>query len=347
MEAKVTAEDAKRKAVLLAGGPVLLPAGFGIPFPPSRSTAGPGAGQKEIVFSFGGTRAKKAVSRVSGEFELVESCKGLAIMRDGKPFIGLVELQPTLLHAPFQAFVNVDSRCSLRCAFCNSHRLPAHATKGLTDDKIVDMITKAEETGELKGIALTSGVPGSPEETVERLVNLIERIRARFPEQPIGTEPYLTHPRQVDALRKAGADEIKINIESFDPDIFDRICPGRDYAEILHCINHAGKVFGWNQVCSNIIFGLGESDDVVVQGIKTLANMGAVATLRALRRNDLNSEPLSEALGGAPTPVTADRMLRLSAEHKKVLTDYELTPLRFRTMCHACLACDLVPFWDV
>ena len=347
MEAQVTAEDAKRKAELLAGGSVLLPAGFEIPFPPSRSTAGPGAGQKEVVFSFGGTRAKKVVSRTEGEFELVESDRGLALIRGGLPFIEHVDLQATLLHAPFQAFINVDSRCSLGCAFCNSHRLPPHATKGLTDDKILEMMSRAEETGELKGIALTSGVPGSPEETVERLVGLVERIRLRFAGQPIGVEPYLTHPRQVDDLKRAGADEIKINIESFDPDIFDRVCPGRDYAEILHCINHAGGVFGKNRVCSNIIFGLGESDDDVVQGVKTIANMGAVATLRALRRNDLNTEPLSEALGGVPPPVTADRILRLAMAHKEVLEDYGLTPLRFRTMCHACLSCDLVPFWDL
>jgi hypothetical protein len=71
-----------------------------------------------------------------------------------------------------------------------------------------------------------------------------------------------------------------------------------------------------------------------------------VATLRAIRVNELNRADLERALGGAP-PVTADRMLNLAREQKRILRDYGLSPLGFRTMCHACLACDIVPFWDV
>lgn len=346
MEAKVSPDTARGKAELLAGGAVRIPKEFRIPFSPSRSTAGPGAGLAEIVFSFGGTRAKKAISRTEGEFELICASGGLEITRGDDVIADGVELQPTLLHAPFQAFVNVDSRCALSCAFCNSHRLEHDLTKNLTDDRILAMIAEAASTDGFQGVALTSGVPGSENETIDRMVGLIGRIRAALPSTAIGVEPYVTHPRQVDAIKAAGATEIKINIESFDQGIFDRVCPGRDYGAILHAVNHACEVFGRNRVCSNIIFGLGETDDSVLYGTKVLANMGAVATLRALRVNKRNASALEEALGTLK-PVTADRMLTLARGQKAVLEEYGLTPLGFKTMCHACLSCDIVPFWDV
>jgi biotin synthase-related radical SAM superfamily protein len=346
MEAKVSPDIARAKAELLAGGAIRIPEDFRTPFSPSRSTAGPGAGLAEIVFSFGGTRAKKAISRAEGEFELIHAGGVFKITRRDEVIVDGVELLPTLFHAPFQAFINVDSRCALSCAFCNSHRLEHDLTKDLTDDKILAMVTEAASTDGFKGVALTSGVPESANETIDRMIGLIDRIRAALPEAAIGVEPYVTHPRQVDDIKAAGATEIKINIESFDPEIFDRVCPGRDYGATLHAINHAGEVFGKNRVCSNIIFGLGETDDCVLYGTKVLANMGVVATLRALRVNNRNASALEDALG-ALTPVTGDRMLNLARRQKEIFEKYGLTPLKFKTMCHACLSCDIVPFWDV
>ena len=104
--------------------------------------------------------------------------------------------------------------------------------------------------------------------------------------------------------------------------------------------------FGRNKVCSNIIFGLGETDETVLNGVRALAGMGAVATLRAIRVSALNRGDLDRTLGKL-RPVTAGRMLNLAREQKTILQDHGLSPLGFKTMCHACLACDIVPFWDV
>jgi len=342
----VKPEIAQKKAELLAGGPVKISADYRLPVLPSKSTAGPGAGSVSIVFAFGNTRAKKPISRESGEFELVETPGKLMILRSGKPFIDEVELIPTLLHAPYQAFVNIDHACVYNCRFCNSPRLGHEITKNLTDEKIINMIIEASKAEGFESVAFTSAVSQSPAMTVRRMSGLVKKVRELLPEIPIGAEPYATHPHDIDELKDAGANEIKLNIESFDPEIFENVCPDRDYGAILHVINHAGKVFGRNRVCSNIIFGLGESDSSVLEGTKVLANMGAVATLRALRRSEHNVASLEESLGPLK-PVTADRMLSLAKEQKRILRSYGLSPLKFRTMCHRCLGCDLVPFWDV
>ncbi len=346
MEAKVRPEIARKKAELLSGGPVKIPADYRLPFLPSRSTAGPGAGSVSVVFAFGNARAKKPISRESGEFELVESSGKLSITKAGRQFIDNVELIPTLLHAPYQAFVNIDHACIYNCKFCNSPRLGHDATKNLTDEKIIEMILEASKAPDFESVAFTSAVSTSPEMTIERMSGLVKRTRDLLPETPIGVEPYATHPGDVDSLKESGADEIKLNIESFDPEIFEKVCPDRDYGAILHVINHAGKVFGKNRVCSNIIFGLGENDETVLEGTRVLANMGSVATLRALRKSEYNVAELERALGKLKA-VTPDRMLNLAIDQRKILQEYGLSPLRFKTMCHACLSCDIVPFWDV
>ncbi|OGS42906.1 MAG: hypothetical protein A3K67_06390 [Euryarchaeota archaeon RBG_16_62_10] len=342
----MTPETARKKAELLAGGPVKLPQDFRLPFLPSRSTAGPGAGTVAVVFSFGNARAKKEVSREEGEFELVRKGESLELTRMGKPFIDDVELVPTLLHAPFQAFVNIDHACTMDCKFCSSPRLGLHVTKNLSDERILEMIAQASRADGFESVALTSAVTGSPGMTVRRMAGLVRSVRAMLPTTPIGVEPYATRPDEIDLLKEAGADEIKLNIESFDRDIFEKVCPKRDYDHILHAINHAGEVFGRNRVCSNIIFGLGETDDNVIEGVKVLANMGAVATLRALRRTEYNVAELENALGRLE-PVTAERMLELARTERRILEGHGLSTLEFKTMCHTCLACDIVPFWDV
>ncbi len=346
MEAKVSPSVAKKKALLLAGGPVRIPVDFRLPFHASRSTAGPGAGSVAIVFSFGNTRAKKAISRESGDFELVEREGRLSILREGRPFIDEVELTPTILHAPFQAFVNLEHECVLNCKFCASPQLGRDVVKNLTDEKIIESVIAASKNEDFRAVAFTSAVPESANMTIKRMAGLVREVRRRLPDVPIGAEPYATRPDEVEILKDSGADEIKLNIETFDRDIFEKVCPSRDYDAILHSINHACEVFGKNRVCSNIIFGMGESDDTDLEGVRVLANMGAVATLRSLRLNAYNREQMERTLGKLE-PVTADRMLRLAKAEKKILMEYGLTTLAFKTMCHSCLSCDIVPFWDV
>ena len=346
METKVSPRTARLKAELLSGGAVRIPRDFRLQFLPSRSTAGPGAGSTSVVFSFGGTRAKKAISRNTGEFDLTKDGDRLSILRDDKPMIEDVTLIPTLLHAPYQAFVNIESRCIYDCKFCNTPRLLPNATKNLNDDKIVQMILEASKKKGFESVAITSAVFESPTATVQRMACLVQRVRKFLPRTPIGVEPFATRPDEIDLLKNAGADEIKINIETFDRDIFENVCAKMDFDLILHAINHSCEAFGRNKVCSNIIFGLGETDENVLEGVKVLANMGAVATLRALRRNEHNISELEKALGRLE-PVTPDRMLLLAREQKKILKRHRLTPLAFKTMCHACLSCDIVPFWDV
>ena len=125
---------AAKKAKLLTGGAVRLSSKVRLPFAPSRSTAGPGAGTVGIVIAFRRHRVKKTITQDKGDFELVETPKGYALTHHGQPFLETVEVQPTLFHAPEQAFFNIETECIYDCKFCTSRHLEKKITKDLTGE---------------------------------------------------------------------------------------------------------------------------------------------------------------------------------------------------------------------
>jgi biotin synthase-related radical SAM superfamily protein len=339
-------ELARKKAILLAGGMVRVPEDLRLPVLPSRSTAGPGAGNVAIVLQFDGHRVKKAISREGGEFELVAKDEGFSLLRNGSPFLERVNIQPTLAHSPEQAFYNVGTECIYDCKFCTSRRLEKRKTKDLSPERIVELIVEQSKRPDFKAVALTSAVVGSPKETAERMLFIVREVRRALPDVPIGVEPYLDDIEDIDRLKKAGADEIKLNVESWDPEVFRKVCGELDLDWILKALAHAVRVFGRGKVCSNIIYGLGETDENVLEGVEELAEMGVVATLRPLRVSGLNREALEHALGTV-TEVTPERMLMLAEEQKSILERHGLDTRSFHTMCNACTCCDIVPFRDL
>ncbi|MFA7150271.1 MAG: radical SAM protein [Candidatus Methanomethylophilaceae archaeon] len=336
----------RNKAELILGGSVKLPKDYKVPVRISRSTAGPGAGTHSVVFAFNGVRVKKTVSYDEGDFELHSDRGTLFITRKGKPFLYEVKIEPVVFHCPEQAFFNLDQRCIYNCAYCTSPLLDKNITKDLTDEKIVNMIEEASKTQKIKSIALTSGVVGSVQETVDRFVSCIGKLRAAFPETPIGVEPYVDSTEQIDALHNAGATEIKINCEAARKDIFEKVCPGLDYDNIFRMLEYAVSVFGKGAVTSNVIYGLGESDDDLIEIMVRLGMRGVAPGLRALKQTPVNKEGIHRALDDI-APITPERMIYLAKEQKEIFRRYDLDTRSFKTMCFECTCCDLVPFKDL
>ena len=337
---------ARKKAYLLTCGPLHVPSHFRPPFPLSRSTAGPGAGSTSLVLAFGKTRVKKAITSEEGDISLVGDGPRYTIMRGEERFIDDVRIVPTIAHAPEQAFFNLDTECIYHCKFCTSPFLDKRLTKQLDIDKVVAMIEGWAGREDLKAVAFTAAVTTDPQTTVDKLASAVSRVRAVLPDIPIGVEPYVDRMEQIDQLRRAGADEIKLNIETFDRDIFQKVCGEQDLDHILEAIEHAVEVFGRGKVTSNIIIGMGETDRNVLEGVEVLARMGCIATLRPLQLNDLNRGPMTDALG-VLEEVTPERLLSLGRRHRAILERHGLTSYSLHTMCHECGCCDIVPFRDL
>jgi biotin synthase-related radical SAM superfamily protein len=337
-----------KKAELIHEGKIFVSNEIELPYPLSSSTAGPGAGKKALAITFGKTRLKLGVSRdENSKFSLKKNNNNFEILKDGEVFISEVDIIPTLLHAPNQAFVNLHDGCIYNCEFCATPVLEGTNKKNKTPDQAVNMILEAGKSNDFQSVAITSGVFGSPEDTVDEIIEAVKKVKSSLPEVEIGVEPYVTREEDIERLHEAGATEIKINIETFDKKIFEKICPELDYDNILKLLEYSVKVFGKGKVATNILIGLGEEDENVLMGVEFFARMGAVVGIRVLRINDQNYHRIVKALGHEVEKAEPERMVRLAIAQKEILEKYGLSTYSFETMCHKCGCCDIVPFKDV
>jgi biotin synthase-related radical SAM superfamily protein len=113
---------------------------------------------------------------------------------------------------------------------------------------------------------------------------------------------------------------------------------GHSLEYILESLKEAVDVFGKNHVSSNIIIGLGETDECVRQGVECLAKMGVIAVLRPISISPLRREDLKTAIRPSP-----ERLMKLMGMTREILRKYGLSVSESRTMCLACTGCDLTP----
>jgi biotin synthase-related radical SAM superfamily protein len=324
--------DLKTKARLISVGSIELPEVFRSSGP--VSTAGPGAGEKNVFFRSGEGRVRLTVAE-SAPLKLAELAGNeVAIFENGVE-VGRGVLEKPLLHCPRQAYITVSERCIYDCKFCAVPKLSGGVK---SKERVVEMVAQARDTGELEAISLTSGVERSPEEEVVKVADIIRALR-RF-DVPIGVSvtPAL---KSSEILKVAGADEIKYNVECLDPELFGKVCPGVSLEKIKMALKGAVGHFGENRVFSNVIIGLGESDRALREGIEELAEIGALPVLRAVYPHPLRRDAIKM------TRPSAERLIDLARYTRGVLDEHGLRGDIAETMCYRCTGCDLIPHRDL
>jgi biotin synthase-related radical SAM superfamily protein len=349
--------DGRLKAEMIAAGMVRVPRELLTGYRLSHSTAGPGAGRTSIALAWEGLdgrehHIKLAVAREDDAqvpLELVVMEGGELQLRraDGSLIAHGVTLLPIVMHAPDQAFINLTGECTFRCAFCNTHRMPPGRRKEVSPGRWVDLVVEAYRRQPFHALAITSVASTDHEGMMRAYETVIEGVLAQAPGLAVGVEPYVEGTSDIERLKEAGATEIKINVQSPDPDILSRVCPGWDLERQYLLLEQAVTVFGRGAVTTNLLIGMGETDGVVTRAIERLAFMGVVPSVRAVRVNDANRADLERALGHPLAPVPVERHLALARALAETLERHGLDARDLDTMCHRCGCCDLEPGQDV
>lgn len=338
----------QKKAELILANQIHIPQTIRLPHPFARSTAGPNSGFATIGLSFETHRIKLPITHQASTYTLHQESLGYSIYKDDDPFIEDVTLLPIKYHAPDQVFLNIQNRCIHHCAFCtiaSSYKQENHIP--LTEKKIMNIINKTIDNTTIKGYAVTGGVYPSQTHHIDTLLSLIKTIRQKNDTIPIGVEPTIQSMKEIQAFYEAGATEIKINMQTATEQLFHQICPDFSYQNQVKYLEKAVESFGKGKVTSNIITGLGETNDDILESIEFLLTLGVVPTIRQLRSNHMIKTHVEQIIGEPLHAPTAERLILLAKKQKQLLKKYGLTTLSFHTMCHACRCCDLVPFWDV
>ncbi len=322
--------DLETKARLIAVGTVRLEE----PQQEGRaSTAGPGAGGQSIFFQSGPHMVRLSVTADS-PLRLESRPDGEAIVQDGRD-VARGRLVPPLLHCPGQAYLTVSERCIYDCKFCAVPRLKGGIK---SQETVIQMVEQAARTGSMQAISLTSGVENSPELEGEKVAAMVREL-CRFG-VPIGVSicPY---PEVNKLLWDAGAAEVKYNLECADRELFRQVCPGMSYQEIMDALVEAVEIFGRNHVFSNIIMGLGESDEVLRRTIDDLTEKGIIPVLRAVYPH-----PLRAGVMVMERP-SKERLLDLARYLRDALEKNDLDGSAALTGCYRCTGCDLIPGRDL
>jgi biotin synthase-related radical SAM superfamily protein len=295
----------------------------------ARSTAGPGAGGNgSLFFAVGNNRVKLGIGS-SSQITIHHLGNGLArLIIQGNEIEGRLE-EPGY-HCPRQAFITVSSSCIYQCRFCEVPNQKEQRRKTLSE--IVSMIEKKKDLVDV--ISLSSGVAESVDEEETYVISVVEELR-KF-NMPIGVSIYPTLQTPV-RLFEAGVEEVKFNIETATPELFEEMCPGLTQQAIFQVLERSVELFGKNHVFSNVIIGLGETDEEMEDCIRSLTKRGIIPVLRPVN-------PVAE-LRHLTRP-SAERLLKLHAFLSRALEESGLDPKEAKTMCVACRGCDLVSGYD-
>ena len=298
------------------------------------ATAGPGAGGTSFFISDSQHRVRLTLNKESS-LKIVPWRDGVAVQKEGR-IIAYGKLELPLCHCPEQAYITVSERCIFDCKFCP---VPLLNGRVKTIDEIIAIVENAAARGTVKAISLTSGVAESPENEVTYMVSIVRALAQRY-DLPIGVSVYPTDTSS-EKLFESGTCEIKYNVETMDPGIFARVCPGLSLEYILRALEKAVPVFGKNHVSSNFIIGLGETDECVEKGAETLTAMGVIPNLRPISAHPLRK---GEILVDRPDSY---RLMKLTRINKAALERHGLSVLEAKTMCLPCTGCDLTPQRDL
>ncbi len=292
----------------------------------SKSTAGPGIGRGSVFFNYEGHRVKLMPADDS---PIVINHRGggeAVLTLDGIELAG--QLEKLDGHCPEQAYITISGSCIFRCKYCS---VPDNAAPRKSVDEIVSLI---KNTSGAAAVSLTSGVAISPEEEEAQTIKVLEAIKPLGLPVGVSIYPVTGTARR---LYEAGAAEVKFNLETATPSLFKEMCPGME-RDLIHTeLDEAVRLFGKNHVFTNLIFGLGETDEEMNAAVDDLCSRGIIPTLR----------PLSPGgrVSGYARP-SAERILALYKHQKEALAENGLDTRKAQTMCVACSGCDMVPGRD-
>lgn len=214
------------------------------------------------------------------------------------------------LHSADVLATTVVQTCSryaedTRCRFCAiEESLRSEATIAVkTPAMLAEVARAAVELDGVRQMVMTTGTSTGRDRGATHLARCVRAVREAVPDLPIQVQ--IEPPGDLASLQElydAGARSIGIHVESLDDAARLRWMPGKGsvpMSEYRAAWAEAVRIFGWNQVSTYVLVGLGEDPDELVAGCEELIAMGVypfVVPYRPL------AGTLAKEVDGVPAP---------------------------------------------
>jgi biotin synthase len=253
------------------------------------------------------TRAE-ALQLLGGEDELLDVVA--AAFRVRREYFGR--------RVKLNTIINLKSGlCPEDCTYC-SQRLGSTAEimkySWISSTEAAELAEKAVAVG-VKRVCLVASGRGPAERDIRRVESAVDAIKVEHPQVEVCVCLGLLQDGQAERLRDAGAYAYSHNLNT-SAERYGEICTTHTYLDRIETVRRATK--GGLSPCSGAIFGMGESDDEIVD------------LAFALRELDPDSVPVNFLIPFEGTPLegrwelTPDRCLRILALFRFCFPDVEV-----------------------
>jgi hypothetical protein len=214
----------------------------------------------------------------------------------------------------------------MQCGFCSMKSTRKTVGKRMvsefTEDNVIEATKLFQKTKwrDIPLISITTGTPATDEETRKYVLKMIKAMHGALePKIPVHV---LAHPPYdldiIDEYKGAGVTSIAFNLEVFDKELFEKICPGKHkfygYDNWLKALNRAKDVFGEYNAFCGLLWGL-EPTESTIKGNESFLERGI-----GIASNIFHADPQS-VLAKYPHP-TEENILRIAeAQHELYLNN--------------------------
>ena len=231
-----------------------------------------------------------------------------------------------------------------RCAFCGIElSLKTKSTIAKKDpQQLLEVAKAALELDGVQHVTLTTGTQAHSSDELHYLASCCSSIKS---ETGLPIHVQFMPPADLsllEFLKDSGADTVGIHIESFDFNLLKKLAPNKAEKGLKYYLNdwkEAVNIFGFNQVSSFIIVGLGETRSSIIEGASLLCELGVYPYIVPLR--PIPGTPLADH-----KPPDPDDIISIYQQTTSLLKNYGLSWRNSKAGCVRCGACSALPDFE-
>ncbi len=274
---------------------------------------------------------------------------GNAKFADHKTSVGVSMQKMGILHCPTTFATTLLQTCEFwrderKCQFCGIElTLKDRSTVGFKNAKsLVETIKLAKELDGISNIVFTSGVAPDENKALAKYAEICSEVKKGtglpIQLQIIPPEDFSWFQK----LKDSGVDAVGIHIETFDPEVFERVTPGKakiGFNRYVESWKEAVRVFGRWQVSTYVLVGMGEDLQTVIDGAALCAELGVYPFIVPFR--PVAGTPMENVK--PPSPEIMEYVYREAA---KVMSQYDHAAKSSIAGCVSCGECSALPDFE-
>jgi radical SAM protein (TIGR04043 family) len=143
-------------------------------------------------------------------------------------------------------------------------------------------------------------------------------------------------------VRDCGVDAVGVHIETFDPDVLERVAAGKAKCGIegyFRCWERAVELFGRGRVTTYVILGIGERRELIEDGCRRAIELGVYPFVVPLR-------PVPGTLMADSPPPNAEYVASVYRSVSAMLAESGLDHVEAKAGCARCQACSGLSAWE-